>query len=301
MDYGKIDHFLAAARHGNLRMAAEALQLSQPALSKSLRALERSLGQTLFDRGRFGVRLTEAGEILARRALLMQAEYRSAVAELDAMRGGGTGHVRLGCGPTEANRLLPLALLGFHTRFPGIGVTVHDGLNETLMPLVRSGEIDMALSSVPSRPVDHELAHQVLFEETGVIVARMNHPLASAPTIGIEALCAAQWILARHHELERRAFDDLFASRGITPPVATVETSSTVLMKSMVMQSDRLSFIPRELVHWETSAGQLQVLRFPTGETRRTVGITTRRRSAHTPAVRALVVELEAVARRLFR
>ena len=68
MDYRRIQHFLAAVRHGNLTEAAATLEISQPALSKSIKALEKSIGARLLERGRFGVRPTPYGEALVARA-----------------------------------------------------------------------------------------------------------------------------------------------------------------------------------------------------------------------------------------
>ena len=139
MDYRKVQLFLAAVRHGNLTEAAAELGLSQPALSKSLKALERSLGVRLLERGRFGVSPTLFGQALLQHGQVVEAELRHALGEIEALKGARQGHVRVGCGPTEANRLLPRALQRLAEREPGVRVTVLYGLNEALMPWVKQG------------------------------------------------------------------------------------------------------------------------------------------------------------------
>ena len=136
--------FLAAVRHGNLTEAAAELGVSQPALSKSIKALERAVGVRLLDRGRFGVAPTPAGEALLQHGQVVEAELRSAVSTIDALKGARGGHVLVGCGPTEANRLLPQALLRLGETHPGLRVTALYGLNESLMPWVQLGEVDFA-------------------------------------------------------------------------------------------------------------------------------------------------------------
>jgi LysR family transcriptional regulator of gallate degradation len=175
-------------------------------------------------------------------------------------------------------------------------VTVLYGLNESLMPWVTNGEVDFALSSVPARPASVELTHDLLFSETGVVVARSGHPLARRKSVAPADLLEARWILPRRRELERLAFDDMFRSHDLEPPDAVIETTSTVLMKSVVMQSDVLTFIPRELIWWEEKAGQLLPLKVGGAQWVRSVGITRRRRGSLSPAGRLLVEALKATA-----
>jgi DNA-binding transcriptional LysR family regulator len=298
MDQRQLQYFLQAVRVGNLTEAAAELGVSQPALSKGIKALETTLGVRLLERGRFGVMPTRFGEALLTRGRVIEAEMRHARAELDAMKGARTGHVLMGCGPTEANRLLPLALKRLQRTHPQLRVTALYGLNETLMPWVKQGEIDFALSSVPQRATDADLMHEALFEESGVVVARAEHPLARKREVGWAELAGAQWVLPRQHELERRAIDELFVGQGLEPPEALVETTSTVLMKSMVMQSDCLTFIPRELIYWEALAGTLIALKVTAPRWQRLVGVTRRKRGSVSAAGKALIDALKEVAKK---
>lgn len=300
MDYRKVQMFLAAVRHGNLTEAAAELGVSQPALSKSIKALEKSLGVRLLDRGRFGVSPTPAGEALLQHGQVVEAELRQAAGAIEALKGARDGHILVGCGPTEANRLLPLALLELAREHPRLRVTVLYGLNEALMPWVKLGEIEFALSSVPARASDPALTHESLFTETGVVVARAGHPLTRQRALTPAQLLTQQWILPRSRELERLAFDDFFQRHQLEPPLAQVETTSTVLMKSLVMQSDALTFIPRELIWWEVQAGQLTPLRVVGTDWTRRVGITRRRRGSSSPAAQLLIQAIRAVAARQF-
>jgi DNA-binding transcriptional LysR family regulator len=300
MDFRKVQLFLAAVRHGNLTEAAAELGLSQPALSKSIKALEKSLGAPLLERGRFGVRPTLFGQTLLQHGQVVEAEMRHAVGEIEALKGARRGHARVGCGPTEANRLLPLALQRLHAREPELQVTVLYGLNESLMPWVKQGEIDFALSSVPARALDPDLVHEPLFTESAVVVARGEHPLAHERALTPQQLAGCSWILPRSRELERLAFDDFFRRHGLQPPVAAVETTSTVLMKSHVMLSDALTFIPRELIWWELQAGQLTALDVLGTDWTRIVGLTRRRIGSIGPAGRRLAQAVREVAQESF-
>ncbi|PUE57907.1 hypothetical protein B9Z45_07370 [Limnohabitans sp. 2KL-17] len=212
------------------------------------------------------------------------------------MRGAQRGHVMVGCGPTEATRLLPLALKVLAGQNPEVHVTVLYGLNEALMPWVKQGEVDFALSSVPARSTDTELVHDFLSTEHATVVARADHPLSKYKVVTPQMLLKYHWILPRQRELERLAFDDYFVVHDLEPPVAQVETTSTVLMKSMVMQSEALTFIPKELIYWEVRAGQLKALEATGHQWERRVGITRRRKGTLSPASKLLMQAVKSVA-----
>ncbi|MGA1561368.1 MAG: LysR family transcriptional regulator [Gammaproteobacteria bacterium] len=300
MDYRRLQHFMAAVRHGNLTTAAYELGISQPALSKGIKALERSLGVALLERGRFGVAPTPYGEALLARGQIVEAELRNAVGEIEALKDATRGHVLVGCGPTEANRLLPLALQLLHASHPEIRVTVLYGLNESLMPWVRHGEVDFAISSIPQEPADTALIHDKLFLDKGVIVGRVDHPLSKKRHINTGDFADQQWVLPRSRELERQAFDVLMKEHHLTIDKALIETTSTVLMKAMVMQSNMLTFIPKELIYWEEQAGQLMAMAESRFQWARQVGITRRRQGTLTPASRLLTEALRQTATRHF-
>jgi DNA-binding transcriptional LysR family regulator len=249
LDVTRLRQLAEIVRHRSFSKAAEMLGISQPALSKNIRTLERALGVRLLERGRFGALPTPFGLALARHADAIDAELGSARQEIESLRIARTGHVRIGCGPSEATRLLPVALNRLRTQAPGIRVTALYGLNEALMPMVKHGEVDFALSSIPARSQDPDLRQIRIHEDRAAVIVRCGHPLLRRrEPLTAQHLQDQQWVLARSHELERRAFDDLFAAAGVAPPQVAVETTSAVLMKTLVMQSDFLTFLPRELV-----------------------------------------------------
>lgn len=297
LDLGRLQQLATVVHHRSFSKAAESLGISQPALSKSIRSLERQLDVQLLERGRFGAHPTAFGLALVRHADAIQAELRSAMDEVSALRVAQSGHVSIGCGPSESTRLLPVALDRMRARAPGVRITALYGLTDALVRMVKHGEVDFAVSSIPARSQDPDIRHIPLLEDRATVVARTGHrlltrrgPLAAGDLVGQE------WILAKQHELERRALDDLFADAGLEPPRVTLETTSAVLMKTVVMQSDFLTFLPRELIYWEERAGLLAALQLPASSWHRIVGLTLRARAALSPAGQALIEVLQAVA-----
>ena len=132
LDVPRLRQLAMIVRHHSFSKAAEQMGISQPALSKNIRTLERALGVQLLERGRFGAIPTAFGLALVRHADSIDAELRSASQEIEALRVARSGHARIGCGPSEATRLLPTALGRLRTAAPGIQVTILYGLNEAL-------------------------------------------------------------------------------------------------------------------------------------------------------------------------
>lgn len=297
MDITKLRQLAAVIRHRSFSGAAEALGLSQPALSKVVKSLEREIGLPLVERGRFGAVPTECGLALARHADAVEAEIRSAQVEIAGLRTGAKGHVCIGCGPSEATRLLPKALSQLTASAPEIKVTVLYGLNEALIPMVLHGEVDFALASIPKADRDPDLRRIPLHQDSAAVVARAGHPLlAMRRPLGARDLLAQNWVLARRHELERRALDRLFIDAGLAPVEATIETTSAILMKTIVMQSDFLTFLPKDLIYWENRSNQLCALDIATPTWHRLVGVTVRARASTTPAANAVIEALRKAA-----
>jgi DNA-binding transcriptional LysR family regulator len=296
MELNQLRHFLTAARLRNLTLAARELDISQPALSKSIRLLEQQLGATLFERGRFGVRLTHLGHAVLIHSQAIDAQTQSLKTQVEGLKRGYSGLVRIGCGASAATALIPLALTRLAKKRPDIKFAVLHGLNQSLLPWVREGEIDFSLSFAPTFSGDTDLIYEPLYKETGCIVAHASHPLAGARTVGAAKLATCKWVLSQGLPLDRLWFQNIFLSRGISPPDICVETDSTVLMKSLVASGDFVTILPRGLMFSEALNGSLVELKTEVPKWSGSVGITRRRRGILSPASCALIEEIKDVA-----
>ena len=297
MDLLKLRQLAHIIRHGSFSEGAEALGISQSALSKNIRSLEREVGAQLLERGRFGALPTPFGVALARHADAIDAELRAAHGDIADLKAARAGAITIGCGPSEATRLLPMAIERLRRRAPGVKVTALYGLNGVLLPMVKHGEVDFSLSSIPSFSSDPEVKCIPLYEDAAAVIVRTGHPLlALRRPLTPAQLVGCEWVLARREELERRALDELFTAARLQPPEAAVETTSATLMQTMVMQSDFLTFLPRELIYWQERGKQLQALNLTAPSWRRIVGITLRARAASSPAIAAMIDELRRAA-----
>ena len=145
MDIRIMEYYLAVVREGNISAAAEALHVSQPALSRQIRDLEEELGVTLFERGSRRIRLTEEGMILRRRAEEMVRLMQITESEISQAHQSVSGEVHIGAGESLAFHYLSQIAGAIHREYPEVRFTVTSGDTEDLMEQLDSGLIDAAL------------------------------------------------------------------------------------------------------------------------------------------------------------
>jgi DNA-binding transcriptional LysR family regulator len=169
--------FAAVADHRNLSRAAEALHLSQPAVSGQLRLLQEEFGEALYVRDGRGVRLTPTGEQLAAYAARLRDSWREAYAFRDALRGLERGTLRIGASTTPASYLLPYLMASFHRRYPDVKIETASGNTSDVVGML--GALDIALIEGPvgeQLPADTDV--KPWHEDEIVAIAPRTHPLA---------------------------------------------------------------------------------------------------------------------------
>ena len=240
LDHRLIRQFIAAVEHGNITSASLALNISQPALTKSIRRLENSLGIKLLERHSRGVVPTSYGEILLRRGKLVELEFEYAAAEIEAMKGGNKGTIRVGASPVFATLFIPKVSAAIIKSNIGLKVDLINGVLDTLVPNLLKGDLDIICSALdfPEHP---EIVKEHLIDFKHTVFARANHPLAKQKNIAAIDLMAYEWImLAQDHSAISR-LGSYFSSNGISPPRIAMETNSFETAFSIVNQGDFLT------------------------------------------------------------
>lgn len=240
MDLTQLTHFLKVAEHHGFTRAAEALVMSQPALSRSIARLEEELGQPLFERRSRSVELTDAGRLLESRARQILSLVDDTIAEISD--DGATGRLRVGAIPTIAPFLLPDLLRQFATEHPRCQLAVQEETTDRLVHQVQQGEVDVALLALPIaakyleiRPLFHEELFLVLSPENELNQRKkitlsdvQSHPFV---LLG-EAHCLSDTIVS-------------FCRRGQFQPVSVERTSQLATVQELVALGHGVSFIPR--------------------------------------------------------
>jgi molybdate transport repressor ModE-like protein len=183
------------ADRGSFSAAAEALSYTQSAVSQQIAALEREAGTQLVTRGSRGIRLTEAGEALVRHADAILTRLADAEAELQAIAGLRGGRLRLAAFPTVGATLMPLAIATFRERHPDVELTVRQLEPEDSLPLLKSSELDIALTIEPNSIHDTDgLESSPLLDDPMFAALPLNHKLANKPRVRLKDLSGESWI-----------------------------------------------------------------------------------------------------------
>jgi DNA-binding transcriptional LysR family regulator len=256
----RIQHFLAVAEYGSVQGAARSLNLSQPALSKSLQSLEEHLRTPLFDRSTRGVVLTEMGQVFYRRARTIQAEWDGSLIDLTATRDGARGELRIGVGPTYASVLMPRVLACLAREYPNLRVSVRVGVGALLFPALQTGEIGLYAGGLLAHPKDkNSLEAQFLYNQTNRIVASKQNPLARLANLPLEELARHPWVILSYDTNSRAQLERMFKQNGIKPPNISVSTESQELALRLVRNDGFLTSLPEPLLHPSVNSG-LQIL-----------------------------------------
>ena len=238
--------FLTTAEHLNITAAAKALNLTQPALTRSIKQLEVILGVTLFDRLPSGVALTWQGEILARRVKLMELEYHHALAEISALEKGMVGTLSIGAGPVWITTILPSVIAAFHAQYPKIKVNLNSGVIDTLVPALMNGDIELVCSTLDF-PSQAEIVKEPLIKILHAVVARSSHPLLQSPTVTAEDLAHYPWLVLANDHVGTSRIGSYFVANGVEPPTIAVETTSIGLFK-ILGEGDFLAHFPEQML-----------------------------------------------------
>ena len=276
--------------------AAQALGVSQPAVSAAIREIENGLGVRLFERTPRGMLPTGAALILARRAKLARAEIVHAMEEMASLRGVTRGHVRVGVlALSRTAVVLPRAIARLMRDHPAVTVSVMEGAFHTQELALRSGDLDFVVGALREFPADSDLDVEPLFEDRLSVVVRPQHPLAARGRLRLRDLAGWKWILNRAGTPGRDRLEEMFRVQALAPPDVAVQTGSLAMTRALLLESDCLTALSAQQVEPDIRAGLLAMLPVALAETVRTIGIIRRKGGIFSPAATHLAAELRKV------
>ena len=285
------EYFAVIAEAGNIGRAAEKLNLSQPALSLSLRRLERATHSKIVARTPKGVDLTAAGTALLSRVEKLRLAHEDVVREVSEIGHGLAGHVRIGIG-TAWPRGLGRACSELINAAPKVTLSIQIGPVQELLQVLKKGELDFVIQRMGF--ADNECVEERLYEDEFIVYASARHRLARRRQVALAELAEARWAGSLRegpfqHLLEREC-----AARNLPAPQVVI-TSMVVEVRLMtVANTDLLGYGSRRLVEQSAFANQLKTLPVKGIKWRRTGALIYRKGAYLSPAVRRLIELLKA-------
>lgn len=273
----KIRHvscFLEVARLRSVVRAADALGISQPAASKTIKELEDILGGTLFDRSRRNLFLSPFGEVFYRYASTGLAALRQGI---DAARGvQDVLTVRVGALPTVAAHILPQAVADFTDSGQSAHARIITGPNNYLLAMLRTGDVDFVIGRMGEPDAMAGLSFEHLYSERVVLAVRPGHPLLRDRSFDIAMIDRFQTLMPTPDSVIRRSVDRMLLTQGITRLRDEIETVSTAFGRAYVRSTDAIWIISEGVVANDVAEGQLSLLPVDTDDTIGPVGVTVR-------------------------
>jgi DNA-binding transcriptional LysR family regulator len=274
--FSQIAAFVEVARRRSVSRAAEALFVTQPALTARLQGLERNLGARLFVRTPRGMKLTEAGDSFLPYAVRALDALTDGRMQVNALERGGAGRLAIGAAPAVSTYVLPGLLKRFAQSHPRVEVRVRTGHSEEMLELVLREQVDVGLV----RALQHrDISSTPLYEDRLILVVDPEHPFAASGGIRLAEISGQQLILfdrtSSYHELTSA----LFRRAGISPN-GVMELDNIDAAKKMVEQGFGVALLPHTSVADELTAGTLAEVAVQDAEPVRREIVAIRRRDA---------------------
>ncbi|PLZ04102.1 LysR family transcriptional regulator [Burkholderia sp. WAC0059] len=251
--------FAAVAEHRNISHAAEALHLSQPAVSGQLRLLQDEFGEALYQRDGRGIRLTPTGEQLAVHATRLRDTWRDAHAFRDALRGLERGTLRIGASTTPASYVLPYLIADFQRRYPDVTLQTASGNTADIVGML--GALDIAvIEGPPGAQLPPDTAVHAWREDEIVAIVPRDHPLApedgeagQGTAVGFAELGAWPLVLREAGSGVRQVVERAFA-RAAAPMRVALEIAGVEGVKEAVRAGMGIGFVSAMSMRHEDAA-----------------------------------------------
>jgi DNA-binding transcriptional LysR family regulator len=291
MELRDIEYFAVVAEHGNLRRASEVLDLSPPALSKSLRRLEKSMQAKLVERTSKGVALTPVGTALLAQVSRLRLTLRDIRREAEDLSQGRAGHLRIGVGATTVEDV-PEGCAALLKEAPSLTAQIIVGDNDVMVPALLDGGLDLILNVIPESPYTG-CVQKHLFDDVFVVCASADHRLAKRKRLSLGDVAHERWTLSAPAVLNVQHIHRVFQASGLPAPQVAIEARPLGLRLQICASTDLLTFCARRTLHVLAPRFRLKELPVKELEWRRAVGVIYRSESYLSPAARRLIRLLE--------
>lgn len=305
LKFNQLMIFELVLKSGSFVRAANAIGLSQPAVTKAIYDLETFFGAALFERSNRGVCPTDFGVMLGRRVKSLIAETRYMTEEINAFRTGEAGHVIVGTLISAAAKLLPRAIMKLRETTPGVMVTVREGATTSLFPQLATGDLDIVVGRLPERDLPlsraFPLTHEVLFNESFCIVVGRHHPFVKKKNIQMSELMGEEWIFPLPESPSYNAVEKFFGAAGAGLPPHHMKSLSILTNIGMLLETEMVAFMPKAAALQFAEAGLVSALDVQTEADFGDVGFSIRADKEVNPACKNFIHCLREATQEIFK
>lgn len=295
MQVPRLLHLLEVVECRSINRAASRLNISQPALSRSIRTLEQTLGVPLVDRSAKGIVPTAHGELMLMHARTIGVNLKQALTDLETLSDARRGEIALGATPA-VSALVTAAIERLQVEQPELVVRAAESASTNFIAELRTGELDVFVGPAMETP-ESDMIEEHLFTERFSLWVRTSHPLLRARSLRLSDLADQSWVIPqRESSLRQRLDSELHKARvKLSGPIT--ETSSLLLVKALLLSSDRIALLAPAVLSTENQAGLVRILKGRWSFPSRSYSIYVRKNRARSAPLRALIRTIKSVVR----
>jgi DNA-binding transcriptional LysR family regulator len=283
-----LDILLAVIQTGSMGKAAAALNMSQPAISKSIAHLEHTLSAQLLDRSRQGIEPTAYGRAIVKRGVAVFDELRQGTQDIAFLSDPTSGEIRIGGSEQVSSAIFAPVIERLARNHPRMSFRVIAGDLRLVLRELNARRIDIAIAGF-AKPPDGEYSVEVLFSDPIVVIAGPDHLLARRRRIDIAELLQQAWTLQpADHQFASMAREG-FHSLGLSPPKITAESTSANLRRKLLATGLFLSMAPRSVALFPKKDPSLRILPVALPGVTRSVAIITLKNRMLSPAAQLFI------------
>jgi DNA-binding transcriptional LysR family regulator len=288
---------MAVVQAGSMNKAAALLNTTQPAVSKSIAELERTVGVRLLDRSAQGVVPTACGRALLDGGATVFDELRQTVKNIEFLADPEAGEVRIGCNPFLAASFASAVVHRLSQRLPRIVFHLVTGGNETLGRELRERNVDLLIARRFGSIADEHCSVEVLYDDSYVVVAGIRNPWARRRKIELSELSNEAWALPAPESVTGSVATQAFRTIGLDHPRVAVVTISPEARISLLATGHFLSIFPASALRFPTKRSEIKVLPIALPVAPVPIGIVTLNNRTLSPVARLFIEQARETAK----
>ena len=266
---------LAAVHAGSMAKAAKQLAISQPAVSRAIDDLEKTLGVPLFDRTARGIEPTQYGRALLRRGVAVFDELKQGVQEIAHLSNPETGELHIGSSASLSEGIIVAIIHRLSRKHPRVVFHVVPGGALALREALRERRIELGVARLPAVAIEDDVEAEILFEEPLVVVAGMANPWIRRRKIELAELVNEPWTWSAPGTMFDTLVIDAFRTTGLEPPRATVYAEAINVRIRLAATGLFLAVIPASMLKFHAQQASIKKLSVELPMTQRSIGVIT--------------------------